>query len=317
MEYELDTLQLGKVTCPICGHQASPTKMFVKNSFGASRNFFFCNNCHHLFLTPLPLEGELLSFYSNSSVESEANYYKSYLNGRLKRLSKLLKNILNSKSIVLELGPGGVGILPLLPKGATYIAIETSSQNRSSLKEIAVRRSINIHLLENIDQLSKSVQKIHYDIVIAVSVIEHVVNPKLFIEKAIYRLKAGGLVVIGVPYQNIEVPFLINGKLNFCQTHLHSFSEQSLTELVKSLNLKVLNFDFLDKLYAKYKSEIRGFYLSLEDKMHSENYSALFSKKFILRKIIKFFLRYIVLEYAYERANKADYDMIIIAKKNE
>ncbi len=91
------------------------------------------------------------------------------------------------------------------------------------------------------------------DVIIASEIIEHVANPRVFIEKLLVPLKKGGKLIITTPYnENIHASLCIHcNKLTPMHAHLHSFTKKSMAEnipaSVASYKMTLMN----NKLFVK------------------------------------------------------------------
>ena len=97
---------------------------------------------------------------------------------------------------VLDIGCGG-GLLsvPMARMGAEITGIDASKESIKAAKDYVVDKNLNIDYLHTtVEQFAKKDKK--YDVVTAMEIVEHVNNPKLFLNTACSLLKPGGIMFI-------------------------------------------------------------------------------------------------------------------------
>lgn len=99
------------------------------------------------------------------------------------------------------------------------------------------------------------------DCIVASEIMEHVINPKLFIKKILHPLKKGGKLIITTPYnEKITKHLCIHcNRPTPENAHIHSFNEQNIRSLIPD-GVKGWNYD---KLANKYLPKIK-FYLLIK-----------------------------------------------------
>ena len=103
------------------------------------------------------------------------------------------------------------------------IGIEPSNKRRKKCLDLG---------LDVKSQLSQIDKKLKFDMIILSHILEHVYNPKIYLNKIKNMLTPGG-------YLLIEVPNLF-GHISYERTHLYCFWSQSLKNLLQSLGFKIL-----------------------------------------------------------------------------
>jgi len=83
------------------------------------------------------------------------------------------------------------------------------------------------------------------DVIVCFHVIEHVYDPKAFIEKANKLLKKGGLLIMETPtYDSFMFKLLKHRERSIrCNGHVYLFTKDSLRKLVEKCNFKVVKHD--------------------------------------------------------------------------
>lgn len=171
----------------------------------------------------------------------ESNYFHEYdkdftknPNNIYKKIFDTIKNFTKNKD-VLEIGPGGGYLYTYLKRNIkNYHAVEISSNLREYLK-----KKFNITAYNSFAKIKKK-----YDVIILVSVLEHVKNPVFFLKKISHFLNKGGKIIIEVPSANDPLVSLYD--LNYYKenyyrkVHLNYFNHNTISKLIKKLNFKIV-----------------------------------------------------------------------------
>jgi SAM-dependent methyltransferase len=166
-----------------------------------------CDTCGLNFANPLPSESDLIDY--NASYFATAHggiptnlvsraFFSAVSRLRLAYLDKYLGAQRVDVSRIMEFGPGpGFFAASWLErhKGTTYLACETDTSCHAALAELGVR-------LIKSDQLNDSSTPV--DLVVISHVLEHVSEPKAFLEHATKSLRKGGVLFIEVPCMDFE-----------------------------------------------------------------------------------------------------------------
>lgn len=181
-----------------------------------------CHNCDLRFFDPLVCGDEnfmnafqKFDWYYEDDKE-EYHYAAKYISSRDK---------------VLEVGAGkGAFVKHLSTKD--YVGLELSP----NAKNIAAKNNISIE-----NELVQDYAKIHpqsFDIVVSFQVLEHVDDPKTFIEASIELLKDGGKLIIAVPSEDTYLKYLTNGILNMPPHHVTRWSDKTFSYISKHYKLE-------------------------------------------------------------------------------
>ena len=138
---------------------------------------------------------------------------------------------------VLDVGCGRAWIADyFLRKGKKVISLDISVTNPK--KALEMYPSPN-HFGLAADSFKLPFNDKSFDLVIATEIIEHVVDPKLFINELFRTLKPGGKLIISTPYKEIlrYVLCIHCNQKTPINAHLHSFNEHKLTSLCEDSNL--------------------------------------------------------------------------------
>lgn len=116
----------------------------------------------------------------------------------LEILNLLKRYDLKGKKI-LEIGAGTLHLSECLAsKGASVTALDMSEELKQSHKELSITLRDSITCIEA-DFLKHDFKSEKFDVIIAMEVLEHVEEEKLFLEKVKKLLKDKGVIIISVP----------------------------------------------------------------------------------------------------------------------
>ena len=211
--------------------------IFFKEFAKEKKSYVFlinlCRKCGFLFLNPRFTEEDYKKLFSSkgtldnrqsiiiNNVSKSVYYYniiKKFYSLPIHRKNRNKPNILDFG------GHLGYNLIPYLKNYNCYLIDYRKYDHPKGIKYLG-RNSL---VLEEKD--------IIFDIIISTHVLEHVNNPRHVIEILSQHLKENGLLYIEVPlgcfqeWKNLDTPF----------RHINYFSKQSLYNLFKLVNLKVL-----------------------------------------------------------------------------
>ncbi len=186
-----------------------------------------------------------------------SDYFADYpLSWRLefKRLHSEIKALMKLKnnSLILDVGSGGGWLIEYVinKTKSSIVSMDLSTKNITKLKTLykterytgIVGDAMNIPLANN-----------SFDYVVASEVIEHVPDPKEFINNLFAVLKPGGKLIISTPYKE-KIVYSLCVHCNQAtphSAHLHSFDEGNLLKLARfdnaRVNYKLINHWWLIK----------------------------------------------------------------------
>lgn len=137
--------------------------------------------------------------------------------------SFIYQNYLSDTASVLELGCGD-GYFKNYVKG-NYIGVDPFSQ-----KSFVIKDTIESYAEKNIQ----------HDIVCAFQTIEHVSDPKSFLNCAVKCTKPNGLLIISTPSEDSFLGEVKDFSLNLPPHHITRWSDRTLENVSKFYNLKLL-----------------------------------------------------------------------------
>lgn len=175
----------------------------------------------------------------------------------IKRLHQnILSQIPQNANLILDIGCGGAWLAnALVPKGKKVISTDISDIN--PIKAIQNLPAEN-HWGLVADVFDMPIKAQSIDCIIASEIIEHVPQPKLFIEKLFELLKPNGTLIITTPYNEfIRTSLCIHcNRLTPQNAHLHSFNEANLSQIkpqnCSRYEFKVFNSKLLVHTHVQY-----------------------------------------------------------------
>lgn len=251
--------------CVLCGAEAVQTFKGMSGYVqGTKYDVYECTDCFTSFVDPMSnLKEEYDIIYGKDTTKDSATDYY-YLARGVKKLKNPLQDLENYSAIfwgvvkalrdnhieqgakILEIG-SGLGYLTYACNKTGYIC------EGLDYSETAVDFARNFfggtHTQGKIEDFSKNHEDI-YDVVIATEVIEHVVDPKIFIEDSLKVLKPGGVLILTTPIKDIHPKGTI-WETEPAPVHLWWFTEKGIESVVNNLKDNVSFVDFTE--YTKNK----------------------------------------------------------------
>lgn len=152
---------------------------------------------------------------------------------------------------ILDVGCGGAWLAQkLTPDGRKVISMDISDVN--PIKAIQ-RFPSPTHFAVVADVFTLPFRENSIDCIVAAEIIEHVPDPKIFIQALLHVLKPGGTLIITTPYnEQIRTSLCIHCNCVTPQNaHLHSFTEHSIKRLIPQSAEKFFIYIFNSKLLVR------------------------------------------------------------------
>jgi len=143
-------------------------------------------------------------------------------------------NYISRADTVLEVGSGKGAFAKHLPT-KKYIGLDFSE----NAKEMAAKNGITIEN-EMIQDYANRNQNM-FDVVVSFQVLEHVSDPKGFLEAKIKALKVGGKMIIAVPSEDSFLKYVTNGMLNMPPHHVTRWCDETLRFIADEYGLELLD----------------------------------------------------------------------------
>ncbi len=150
----------------------------------------------------------------------------------LEILNLLKRYDLKGKKI-LEIGAGTLHLSECLAsKGASVTALDMSEELKQSHKELSITLRDSITCIEA-DFLKHDFKNEKFDVIIAMEVLEHVEEEKLFLEKVKKLLKDKGVIIISVPAH-----MSMWSKDDEAVGHIRRYEREDFKRVADNLNVK-------------------------------------------------------------------------------
>lgn len=186
--------------------------------------FYECKNCKLRFYKPTITGDE--KFYN---ALQKFEWY--YLNEKEEYF--YARKFISSSDKVLEVGSGKGAFAKHIPT-KNYVGLDFSK----NAKEIAAKNGV---IIENETIQDYAIKhKEEFDVVLSFQVLEHVSDPKGFIESKLNALKQGGKLIIAVPSEDSFLRYAINSILNMPPHHVTRWRDITFEYIANKYNLKIL-----------------------------------------------------------------------------
>ena len=261
------------VVCNLCGFDDVKKKPFHSKMLRLPQGFHVvsCRKCGLRYLSPRPTAEEYIEHYSVVSHYQPESYLSrmsrqiSFFNRRLDEIEALGLN----PGAILEVGcAAGIFLHTANMRGWKPIGLEISP----SLAQYA-RDHFNLNVL-NIDDVRKANFKDEqFDLIYASNIIEHLTDPKAFLQEAYRVLKPKGILFVEVPNQfrhlreKIKIFFYVLFPRNFVDKllpppidslhHCYFFSPKTIEKVIRKSCFEILSISTYTPDYFRDKSILK------------------------------------------------------------
>lgn len=248
-------MKTSELQCPLCGShilllhiparklavQDDRSSAYACSSMGHGNHndIYYCKACEHGFLHPFPSPQELENLYSD--VEDPS--YLLEIEGRVHTFSRniqLLKNFSKGPQL-FEVGSYCGIFLNLAQKaGFKVTGLEPSAWARQQASKLyQIQLHSGIYSRDHVGSLG--LLSANFDQVVCWDVLEHVEDPKAFMQLAHDMLKQQGIFVFSTVNINSLWTRLLGKRWPwYMQMHLHYFTAKGLNKLLESNGFRVL-----------------------------------------------------------------------------
>jgi 2-polyprenyl-3-methyl-5-hydroxy-6-metoxy-1,4-benzoquinol methylase len=236
------------IPCNLCGSDQN-TPFCPENGLGLVE----CSNCGLVFVSPRPDPNELYALYGETYFHNDesgtvgyTNYLKDESNirktfgGRLKHLEQFIQ-----PGKALDVGcAAGFFLSEAANRGWSVQGLDVSS---FAARYAHDRFGFDVRQgsFTELDYPEK-----HFDLVSMWDVIEHVPDPKSYIERAASVLRSGGVIALATPDVD-SLPARLTGKrwvgYKLSEEHVYYFSARTLSRMLEEAGFEVLNVRHVGK----------------------------------------------------------------------
>lgn len=241
-------------SCPACGRgEHSPA--FEKWGF----RYVLCNHCQTLYMRPRPSPQVMDSYYSNSEnyrywaehifPASEAARREKIHRPWLERVLGYCQRHAISHGVLVEVGAGFGTFASLATESGKFekvVAVEPTPEMARACQDrnVAV---INKRIEDITDEIEFA------DVVVAFETIEHLFEPRQFLNQCARLMRPGGLLVLSCPNgQGFDIALLGPLSLAIDPEHVNLFNPGSLSLLVEACGFEVLEVSTPGRLDAEF-----------------------------------------------------------------
>ncbi|MFX1257036.1 MAG: class I SAM-dependent methyltransferase, partial [Promethearchaeota archaeon] len=214
--------------------------IFFEKILKVRKNFSFfiilCQNCGFIFLNPRFTENEMKIKYETINELESVKYrlgkipefnLEKRANRVYKLINKFYKHESRDKPKILDYGGASGYILKIFLNGFECAILDYQKWDLN--KDVKYRGKT----LEDLNDFEK------FDVILILHTLEHVINPKKFIQSIITHLTEHGILYIEIPlgcfyeWENLKNPL----------THINFFSEESIYKCFDVCGLNILHIN--------------------------------------------------------------------------
>lgn len=214
-----------------------------------------CDSCNHIQL--FPNNYDVKHYYDDDSQDIEAlrisnrnsNEWRDMVKTQAKRRLEILENITSVNSCnIIDIGGGYGDFVELLSNKYpdTFVTVLEPGVTR-----ITTHSPTNLIKINKLMDTQFSEQyKETFDVVTSFHVLEHVLEPNLFIQNCYRLLKPGGLLYIEVPNQDNDLINLSENYRNtiwYMKAHISYFTIEVIENILKELEIKNYMFNGFER----------------------------------------------------------------------
>jgi SAM-dependent methyltransferase len=237
-EDKLKAMTQDLLFCPVCERKAKSDclgKYRGKSELFNNNELYQCLECEIIFVYPLPTPSELDQYYKTAwlkdkdiiSVSKEMEMIYQIQGDE--RCSYLVQHqVLPKDSKILDIGSGyGYMFRSLQNKGFEEMRFFATDPSPICLQKL---KTLGVNACDSLSEVSER----NFDLVTLGQVLEHIPNPNSFLQSVMTLVRDGGHIYIDVPDRD-------DTHKTWLEPHTLFYSEKSILNLAKKLNLKVIH----------------------------------------------------------------------------
>ncbi|HEY2930699.1 MAG TPA: class I SAM-dependent methyltransferase [Acidobacteriota bacterium] len=224
------------IHCTLCG-SGSVSQIFSKKGF----HFHQCNDCHHVFVFPLPTSDETVLHYAESYddryLATVRLWFEALASKRMTVLSSLYPSGFRGR--LLDAG-SGYGFFLAKARDAGW---EVTGIEASPIPLTFARKQFNLIVIRGDIQVAfQELPRESYDVVTFWHVLEHVNSPAARLTEAIALIRPGGHLIVNSPNFDSTVCRLLGKRWSwvYAPGHVQYFSLVSLARWLETRGLSIV-----------------------------------------------------------------------------
>lgn len=224
-------MEIARTNCHVCGcteFSSIPTYQHA--------NLVRCNKCSYVFSNIVPSQNEIDQYYAETY--ELTNYFSPITRKRYHELLDKFE-VFRKTNNLLDVGCGSGYFLEVAKeRGWNVYGVEKTQM----LCDRMIKKGYQISCG---DFETCKLPTDEFDVIIAIEVIEHVLNPSDFISKANKLLRTGGQLYITTPNFNSYLRYYLKNQFDVIDypTHLQYYTKSTLKKLLKNHNFKALKVE--------------------------------------------------------------------------
>lgn len=229
------------INCPAC---EGSNNTFVFNKYGFVH--LKCNHCNTLFVSPRPVETQLDRYYSDydapklwTKILIETNNDRKYLQHvpRIQKLEEILSSTNNRRETLVDIGAGNGNFAKAAAESNLFKKVIAAD-----ISEDCIQACNNVGL-ETFFGKIEEMEENSVDCITFNDLIEHIFNPKTFLEQCYSRLRQDGTLMLSTPNgEGFDFKILKDKTENITPPeHIQYFNPKSISILLESCNFEVLD----------------------------------------------------------------------------
>ncbi len=223
-----------------------------KDRYGFDLNYCICNKCSYLFANPYYTKDCLSEFYGKHYAHiygrsgSERQVFEVGFVNAIQKILPMLRPYIPKVGSVMDFGCGYGGTLAAFPESWTRIGFDYDENQLSYGRKF----DLDLRSIDTIESYDGE-----FDVIMLNQVLEHIPNPILLLKKLRRYLKPNGVLYIEVPGFEAIINKGIDLRLAFKNAHRHFFCLDSLSEIARYADLKMIKGDEgISSIYVKKES---------------------------------------------------------------
>jgi glycosyltransferase involved in cell wall biosynthesis/2-polyprenyl-3-methyl-5-hydroxy-6-metoxy-1,4-benzoquinol methylase len=232
-----------------------------------------CRDCGHMMLHPPPSAEELSLIYNENywlldGSDEERRHFAQLKEATARSYLELIGRCLGRHGgRLLEIGSGAGDLLT----AAADLGYDATGVEPSESSCARARERLGSRCRVVCGDVGDLTERSYYDVCVIADVVEHVRDPRAFLEQVYNLVRVGGVVVIATPsLQSWSARLMRHRWMEFKTEHLHYFSQETLHSLLFQTGLepiaalpgeKCLSLEYIAAHFRRYPVPVVSFVL--------------------------------------------------------